>query len=111
MDKITDEIEQLQNKILELENLKKQKEIDEENAKKGTFYYYFENLFDFIQMKNDVVNEEINRRIGPKEENHIKYSSHITEIKKKHGAELVPALEHIYNALDIINKRLTKLEN
>jgi len=122
-DEITSEIEKLQNKILELENQKKQKLIDEENAKKGTFDYYFENLFDFIQMKKE---REINRnnydvdgypnpnaRTG---KDALPYAHSSLEDRRvsnviAENKELVPALESIYSSLDIINKRLLKLEN
>jgi predicted GIY-YIG superfamily endonuclease len=122
-DEITSEIETLQNKILELENQKKQKLIDEENAKKGTFEYYFDNLFDFIQMKKE---REINRNNydidGNPNPNARKGKDALRDaynsgedkrarMRKEENKELVPALESIYNSLDIINKRLLKLEN
>jgi hypothetical protein len=107
------EIEQLQNKILELEKNLIQKEIDEENSKKLTFGYYFDKLFDFIKMKNSIINEEFNKYYRP---HHNGQQTTIPDhqriaIIKKHNAELVPALEYIYNAFHIINERLTKLEN
>jgi hypothetical protein len=88
-DEIVDEIEKLRQKIVELENVKRQKEIEEENAKKLTFEYYFQQLFDFIQMKknNFIVSAKQERR------------------------DLVYALESIYSSLDIINTRLMKLED
>jgi len=109
------EIEQLQNKILELEKIRIQKEFDEENAKKLTFGYYFDKLFDFIKIKNSIIDEEFNKNYRP-HHNHNEQVAKIQdqrriEIIKKHNAELVPALEYIYNAFHIINERLTKLEN
>jgi hypothetical protein len=92
-DPIKYEIQQLQNKIAELE-------LEEENAKKQTFGYYFDKLFEFIKTKNDAVNEEFSMR--------QRYRS---EIIQTHNAEYVPALEHIYRALYVINERLTKLED
>ena len=61
-DPITNEIQQLQNKIAELEQKRLQKELEEENAKNPTFEYYFYKLFEFIKTKNDVVSEEIIRQ-------------------------------------------------
>ena len=108
-DVIIDEIQQLQNKILKLEQIRKQKILDEENAKKYSFEYYFQNLFDFIQMKKD---REINRNGIQENGQHFFSSTENQRIKsaKDQNAELVPALENIYNALNIINKRLLKLE-
>jgi len=122
-DEITSKIVTLQNKILELENQKKQKLIDEENSKKGTFEYYFEKLFEFIQMKKE---REINRnnydidgnpnpnaRTGkdklPDAYNSVEDKR--VRMRIAENKELVPALESIYSSLDIINKRLLKLEN
>jgi hypothetical protein len=118
-DSIKYEIQQLQNKILELEQKAREKEIEEENAKTPTFRYYFDKLFEFIKMKNDAVNKDI---ITQKIYGHNDRNKHLPEIQecinvklnsviKKHNAEYVPALEHIYSALYAINERLTKLEN
>jgi hypothetical protein len=104
-DEIVDEIEQLKQKILELENAKKQREIEEENAKKLTFDYYFKKLFDFIQMKKE---KEINRNTA---ECMSSYENKRVRMVIEENKELVPALESIYSAVDIINKRLLKLEN
>jgi hypothetical protein len=115
-DSIKYEIQQLQNKIAELEQQSREKEIEKENAKNPTFGYYFDKLFEFIKKKNDVVNEEIGKRIiygphshRPEMQEHINRT--VNEIVKKHNAEYVPALQHIYSALYVINERLTKLEN
>jgi len=104
-DEIIDEIEQLKQKILELENAKKQREIEEENAKKLTFDYYFKKLFDFIQMKKE---KEINRNTA---QCMSSYENKRVRMVIEENKELVPALESIYSALDIINNRLLKLEN
>jgi len=122
-DEITNEIEQLQNKILELERIQKQKEIDEENAKKGTFDYYFQQLFEFIQIKKEREinrnNYDVNGNPNPNartSKDALPYAWSSGEDKRvsmviKENKELVPALESIYSSLDIINKRLIKLEN
>lgn len=111
-DAITNEIQKLQNKIAELEEKRLQKEVEEENAKKQTFGYYFEKLFEFIKTKNDAVNEAYNMRYGNYRHNtNINIQRQRNEIIKQHNAEYVPALEHIYRALFNINERLTKLEN
>jgi lysophospholipase L1-like esterase len=115
-DPIKYEIQQLQNKIAELEQKRLQKELEEENAKKQTFGYYFDKLFEFIKTKNDAVNEECTRQriYGPhshRPEMQESNNRRVNQIVKEHNAEYVPALEHIYRALYVINKRLTKLEN
>jgi hypothetical protein len=109
-DDIISEIQQLQNKILELEEIQKQKKIAEENSKKGTFEEYFENLSEFIKIRYDDANKTFNLGTHDPmtEEQH---KSCIINILKRQGHSSVPALEHICNALDNINKRLTKLEN
>lgn len=116
-DAITNEIKKLQNKIAELEQIRLQKELEEENAKTPTFEYYIKKLFDFIKTKNDAVNENYNMTYGgnkTKTNNNINIQQNQhrhNEIIKQHNAEYVPALEHIYSALYDINERLTKLEN
>jgi molecular chaperone GrpE (heat shock protein) len=95
-----DEIEQLNQTILQLENIKKQKEIEEENSKKQTFEYHFQQLFDIIQMsKRTYMSSEDYRRAR---QGH-KFVEGV-------NMNLVPVLESIYNSLNIINKRLLKLE-
>jgi hypothetical protein len=123
MSKIKDEIEKLQNQILELEKIQKQKEIDDENAKKGTFEEYFDNLSIFIKMKRDREinrnNYDINGNPNPNAYTGIDKlpdahsSGEDLRVRRviQENNELLPALENIYSALDIINKRLTKLEN
>ena len=138
-DSIKYEIQQLQNKILELEQLRIQKEAEVEEEKvnlgKQTFGYYFDKLFDFITMKNDHVNQELNRKypstlnytINEQDKHYMNlkgYDIHPRQkvldeqrnryriqIIKQHNAEYVSALEHIYGALYNINERLNKLEN
>ena len=108
-DSITYEIQQLQNKIAELEQKRIEKELEEENAKNQTFKYYFEKLFEFITMKNDAINKIIGNRTNPNTEIQKKMNEKRKEYIARH-AEYVPALEHIYGALYVINERLTKLE-
>jgi len=123
MDAITEEIKQLQSKIFELDKIRIQIEINETNSKKGTFEYYFTQLFDFIQMKKE---REIDRNNYDKDGNpnpnaktgvdalpYANSSGESARARKaiKENGELVPALESIYNSLDIINNRLLKLEN
>lgn len=100
-----DEISRLKQKILELENIKKQKEMEEEDAKKETFEYYFQELFHFIQMKRK---KEISKNTFQ-----TFCSSEDQRVKKaiEENKELLHVLENIYNSLDKINKRLLKLEN
>jgi len=123
MDAITEEIKQLQSKIFELDKIRIQIEINETNSKKSTFEYYFTQLFDFIQMKKE---REIDRNNYDKDGNpnpnaktgvdalpYANSSGESARARKaiKENGELVPALESIYNSLDIINNRLLKLEN
>jgi molecular chaperone GrpE (heat shock protein) len=98
-----DEIEQLKQKILQLENIKKQKEIEEENSKKQTFEYYFQQLFDIIQMSK--------KRLRPSSEDYRRAKQEPTKNYICVEENLIPVLESIYGSLDIINKRLLKLEN
>ena len=110
-DSIKYEIQQLQNKILELEREAREKEIEEENAKTLTFKYYFDKLFDFIKTKNDAINKVIGDRRthrDPEMQKHLDQKRN--EYIARH-AEYVPALEIIYRALYVINERLTNLEN
>jgi hypothetical protein len=111
-DEIVDEIEKLKHKISELENIKRekenvkrQKEIEEENAKKLTFEYYFQHLFDFIQMKKE---QEISKN---NEQCCSSYENRRALRAREENKQLVPALESIYSSLDIINTRLMKLED
>jgi len=108
-DEITLEIERMQNKILELEEIKKQKkkqkEIDEENSRKLPFENYFESLFEFIKTRNDKVNGMILPGY-----NDIEFQEIRKNRLNQNGYELLPALENIYNALDNINKRLIRIE-
>lgn len=98
-----DEIEQLKQKILQLENenIKKQDEIDEVK----TFEYYFQQFLDIIQMSKK-------RIIGMSSESYIRAKQAKNNIRVEGvNEDIIPALESIYSTLDIINKRLLKLEN
>jgi hypothetical protein len=113
-DEITLEIERMQNKILELEEIqkqkKKQKEIYEENSRKLPFENYFESLSEFIKIRYDIVDKRIKMIVGCCLTDEEIISRNI-RILKQEGYELLPALANIYNALDNINKRLIRLEN
>lgn len=109
-DSIKYEIQQLQNKIAELEQQCREKEIEEENVKNPTFRYYFDKLFEFIKMKNDAFNKTFgDRKIHRDPETQKHLDKKRNEIFAQR-AEYVPALEHIYSALYVINERLTELE-
>jgi hypothetical protein len=98
-----DEIEQLKQKILQLENenIKKQEEIDEVKA----FEYCFQQFLDIIQMSKK-------RIIGMSSESYIRAKQAKNNIRVEGvNEDIIPALESIYSTLDIINKRLLKLEN
>ena len=91
---ITDEIEKLKRKLLQLETVKEKAEM-EKKKKQSTFEYYLNQLAEFIQMKKD---------------REIKNNPRTAHIRQQ-NVELVPALEYIYSSLDIIHKKITVLED
>jgi len=115
MDELDCEIIILQNKILELEKIKKekqkQKEIEEENAKKLPFDHYFDKLNEFINNKYDHINKKYSNYPYIKNMNDGEKNRRFNNILINEGGELLPVLENICNAIHNINKRLNKLEN
>jgi hypothetical protein len=94
MSSITEEIQQLQLKLNELEKQKKEKE---ENDKKTSIDYNFGVINNLLNEKKTAI---INNR----------YSKSIP-LARYYDQELVTHLEAIYNILQVFNERLDKLEN
>lgn len=91
---ITEEIQQLQLKLNELEKQKKEKE---ENDKKTSIDYNF-----------GVINNLLNEKKTKITNN--RYSKSVP-LARYYDQELVTHLEAIYNILQVLNERLDKLEN
>jgi hypothetical protein len=94
MSSFTEEIQQLQKKILELE--KQQKEKDETDKKTSTHHNF--------KVINDVLNE---KKTAIKNNRYSKSAP----LARYYDQELVTNLEAIYNILQILDNRLNKLED
>ncbi len=90
---VTEEIQQLQLRILKLE--KQQKEKDESN-KKISIEHNFKVINDILTEKKTAINNN-------------RYSKSVP-LARYYDQELVRHLEAIYNILQIIDERLKKLE-
>jgi len=93
MSSITEEIQHLQLRILELEKQKKEKD---ENDKKTSIDHNFKVINDLLNEKK--TNIDNNR-----------YSKSVP-LAKYYDKQLVTHLEAIYNILQIVDERITKLE-
>jgi hypothetical protein len=93
MSSITEEIQHLQLRILELEKQKKEKD---ENDKKTSIDHNFNVINDLLNEKK--TNIDNNR-----------YSKSVP-LAKYYDKQLVTHLEAIYNILQIVDERITKLE-
>lgn len=94
MNSVTNEIQQLQLKIAELE--KKQKENDE-NHKKTSLDHNFKVINNLLETKKtDIKNN--------------KYSKSVP-LARYYDQELVTHLEAIYNILQVLNNKILELEN
>ena len=93
MSSITEEIQHLQLRILELEKQKKEKD---ENDKKTSIDQNFKVINDLLNEKK--TNIDNNR-----------YSKSVP-LAKYYDKQLVTHLEAIYNILQIVDERITKLE-
>ena len=91
---LNDEIQQLQLKILELE---KQKNKEEENLKKESLEHNFKIISDELNNKKNYIKNN-------------KYSKSVP-LARYYDEELVRHLEATYNILQILNKRISDLEN
>jgi len=93
MSSVSEEIQQLQIRILELEKQKKEKD---ENDKITSIDHNFNVINDLLTEKKKNIKNN-------------KYSKSVP-LARYYDIELVTHLEAIYNILEIIDKRLTKLE-
>ena len=93
MSSVTEEIQQLQLRILELE---KQKQKKEESDKKTSIEHNFKVINDVLTEKKTAINNN-------------RYSKSVP-LARYYDQELVTHLEAIYNILQIVDKRLKKLE-
>ena len=93
MTSVSEEIQQLQLRILELE--KQQKEL-EENDKKTSIEYNFKVINNLLtEKKTNIANDRYSKSVP---------------LARYYDQELVTHLESIYNILQIVDKRLKKLE-
>ena len=93
MSSLTEEIQQLQLRILELE---KQKKENYESDKKTSIDYNFKVINDVLTEKKTAINNN-------------RYSKSVP-LARYYDQELVKYLESIYNILQIVDERLKKLE-
>jgi hypothetical protein len=93
MSSVTEEIQQLQLRILELE---KQKNEKDESDKKISIDHNFKVINDVLTEKKTAINNN-------------RYSKSVP-LARYYDQELVTHLEAIYNILQIVDKRLKKLE-
>jgi acetate kinase len=93
MSSVTEEIQQLQLRILELEKQKKEKD---ENEKKTSMDHNFNVINVLLNEKKNAINNN-------------RYSKSVP-LARYYDQELVTHLEAIYNILQIVDERLKKLE-
>ncbi len=93
MSSVTEEIQRLQLRILELE---KQKNEKDESDKKTSIDHNFKVINDVLTEKKTSINNN-------------RYSKSVP-LARYYDQELVTHLEAIYNILQIVDKRLKKLE-
>jgi len=93
MNSVTEKIQQLQSRILELE---KQKNEKDESDKKTSIDHNFKVINDVLTEKKTSINNN-------------RYSKSVP-LARYYDQELVTHLEAIYNILQIVDKRLKKLE-
>lgn len=103
MSLVSEEIQQLQVRILELE---KQKKENDENDKKTSIDYNFNVINNFVQEKKPQIEYLLNtiykkRLDTPSETSHQRYPP---------DYDIVTKLEAVYNILKIVDERLQKLE-
>ena len=95
MTTVTEEIQQLQLRILELEKQQKEKDENDKNTS--------------IDHNFNVINDLLNKKKKKTAINNNRYSNAV-QLARYYDQELVTHLEAIYNILHIIDDRLTKLE-
>ena len=94
MSSVTEEIQKLQVRILELEKQKKEKD---ESDKKTSIDHNFKVINDVLTEKKTAINNN-------------RYSKSVP-LARYYDQELVTHLEAIYNILQIVDERLKKLED
>ena len=94
MSSVTEEIQKLQLRILELEKQKKEKD---ESDKKTSIDHNFKVINDVLTEKKTAINNN-------------RYSKSVP-LARYYDQELVTHLEAIYNILQIVDERLKKLED
>ena len=94
MSSVTEEIQQLQLRILELEEQQKEKD---ESDKKTSIDHNFKVINDVLTEKKTAINNN-------------RYSKSVP-LARYYDQELVTHLEAIYNILQIVDERLKKLED
>jgi hypothetical protein len=94
MSSVTEEIQKLQVRILELEKQKKEKD---ESDKKTSIEHNFKVINDVLTEKKTAINNN-------------RYSKSVP-LARYYDQELVTHLEAIYNILQIVDERLKKLED
>ena len=94
MSSVTEELQQLQVRILELEKQKKEKD---ESDKKTSIEHNFKVINDVLTEKKTAINNN-------------RYSKSVP-LARYYDQELVTHLEAIYNILQIVDERLKKLED
>ena len=94
MSSVTEEIQQLQLRILELEKQKKEKD---ESDKKTSIDHNFKVINNLLtEKKTDIINNRYSKSVP---------------LARYYDQELVTHLEAIYNILQIVDERLKKLED
>ena len=93
MSSVTEEIQKLQVRILELEKQKKEKD---ESDKKTSIDHNFKVINNLLtEKKTDIINNRYSKSVP---------------LARYYDQELVTHLEAIYNILQIVDERLKKLE-
>jgi hypothetical protein len=126
MNSISDEIYQLQSRVIELEQQEKEQEKNEIN-KQTSFEHNINVLHDIVTEKKLVIEKKVikheqlqitcyghntagfNYQID--RENHLFYNTPSNIHGVYHDQQTLKPLEAIYHILQIINNRLNKLEN
>ena len=99
MSSVSEEIQQLQLRILKLEKQKKEKE---ENDKKTSLDHNFKVINDFLQEKKPQIEYLLNTSYKKK----LDYKQQ----RYPPDYDIVTKLEAVYNILKIVDERLQKLE-
>ena len=111
MSSISEEIQQLQLRIVELENQKKEKD---ETDKKSSIYHNLNVINDFLQEIKPGLETVSRSREDRNRQKHVytQYSNnkYVYPERPTHIGDLVMNLDAVYNILKIVDERLQKLE-